>query len=116
MIAANAVAGVVALGAWWLPRLRGRWVWALTILAEGALALEVVLGAVLVASDRYSVAQFHMFYGFVGFLTIGLAYQYRDSFRGGADTPRWRRIEFFYGLVGLFLMGVGIRAVVRVTA
>ena len=101
--------------AWWVPRLRGRWVWALTIVAEAALALQVVLGVVLVASDRYTVARFHMFYGFVGFLTIGLAYQYRDNFRRDEETPRWRSVELFYGIVGLFLMGVAIRAVIRVT-
>ena len=48
-----------------------------------------------------------MFYGFVAFLTVGIAYQYRDAMRG--------RREMLYGLVGLFLMGVGIRAVLQVS-
>jgi hypothetical protein len=43
-----------------------------------------------------------MFYGFVGFATVGIAYSSRDSMRG--------RVEVLYGIVGLFLMGVGIRA------
>jgi hypothetical protein len=46
-----------------------------------------------------------MFYGFVAFLTVGIAYQYRRQMRG--------RSEMFYGLVGLFLMGLGIRAVLQ---
>ena len=48
-----------------------------------------------------------MFYGFLVFLTVGLAFQYRDAMRG--------RTELLYGLVGLFLMGLGIRAVFNVT-
>jgi hypothetical protein len=43
-----------------------------------------------------------MFYGFVAFITVGLAYSYRYQMEG--------RLEFLYMLVGFFLMGVGIRA------
>ena len=60
-----------------------------------------------VASKDYVAPRFHMFYGFVAFLTVGLAFQYRASMRG--------RLEMFYGLAGLFLMGLGIRAVMQVT-
>ena len=48
-----------------------------------------------------------MFYGFLAFLTVGLAYQYRKQMRG--------RRELLYGLVGLFMMGLGVRAVLQVT-
>jgi hypothetical protein len=48
-----------------------------------------------------------MFYGFLAFLTVGLAYQYRNQMRG--------RREMLYGLTGLFLMGLGIRAVLQVS-
>jgi len=113
VIGANGFAGLVALLAWATPSLRGRWVWVVTIAAEAALLLEVVLGVVVEASDRYAAERFHLFYGFVAFLTVGLAYQYRDSFRGGGDAPAWRTMEMFYGLVGLFLMGLGIRAVIE---
>jgi hypothetical protein len=107
-IVANGVAGVVALVAWWARRLRGRWVWVVTIVAEAMMMLEVVIGVILVSGDRYEAARFHMFYGFLTFLTVGLAYQYRDVMRG--------RTEMLYGLVGLFIMGLGIRAVVEVTS
>lgn len=105
-IVANAVAGIAALVAWRLPSVRGRWVWWLTGVAEGALMLQVFVGVVLVSDDQLTVARFHMFYGFVGFVTVGLAYSYRQQMRG--------RLELLYGLVGLFLMGVGIRAVLQV--
>jgi hypothetical protein len=106
VIAGNGLAGLAALLAWRIRSLRGRWLWPATAAAEVALLLQVATGAVLVAGKRFTVPRFHMFYGFVGFLTVGIAYSSRDSMRG--------RLEWFYGLVGLFLMGVGIRALVEV--
>ena len=105
-IVGNALAGLVALAAWRRPSLRGRWVFACTAAAEVALLVQVATGAALVSSKRYTVPRFHMFYGFVGFITVGIAYSSRDSMRG--------RLELFYGIIGLFLMGVGIRAVLQV--
>jgi hypothetical protein len=46
-----------------------------------------------------------MFYGFLAFITVGLAYSYRLQMRG--------RRELFYGCVGLFIMGLGVRAVLQ---
>jgi len=105
-IVGNALAGIVALVAWRVPRLRGRGVWVSTVAAEAALLVQVATGATLVSSKHYTVPRFHMFYGFVGFITVGIAYSSRDSMRG--------RLEMFYGIIGLFLMGVGIRAVLQV--
>jgi hypothetical protein len=105
-IVGNALAGIVALVAWRVPRLRGRGVWVCTVAAEAALLVQVATGATLVSSKHYTVPRFHMFYGFVGFITVGIAYSSRDSMRG--------RLEMFYGIIGLFLMGVGIRAVLQV--
>jgi hypothetical protein len=101
----NGVAGLVALGAWRWPRLRGWWVWALTAGAQVAILLQVLVGTILVSGHRYTAEKFHMFYGFVAFITVGLAYSYRFQMRG--------RLELLYGVVGLFLMGVGIRAVLK---
>jgi hypothetical protein len=106
-IVANALVGIAALVAWRVRTLRGRWLWYATVAAEVAMMLQVVGGTILVAAGDYQPVRFHMFYGFVAFLTVGLAYQYRRSMRG--------RLEMFYGLVGLFLMGLGIRAIMQVT-
>lgn len=106
-IVANAAAGVVLLVCWRVTRWRGRWMWIPTIAAEAAMMLQVLVGVVLVASDQYVAPRFHMFYGFVAFLTVGIAYSYRQQMRG--------RRELFYGLVGLFIMGLGIRAIMQVT-
>ena len=109
-IGLNALAGVIALVAWQWRRFRGPWVWVTTAVAEVAILVQILAGTVLVMRDKALAKQngirFHMFYGFVAFITVGLAYQYRPSMRG--------RLEMFYGLVGLFLMGVGIRAVMQV--
>ena len=104
-IAANAVAGVGGLVAWWQPSLRGRWVWILAAVAEVAIVVQVVAGVALVAGDRYGAPRFHLFYGYVAFVTVALAYSSRDSMRG--------RLQLIYGPVGLFLMGLGLRAIVE---
>ncbi len=83
----------------------------MTSIAEIAILLQVLLGTIMVAGDevyRESVPRFHMFYGFVIFITVGLLYQYRHQMRG--------RVEMLYGFGGLFIMGLGIRAVLQVVA
>ena len=105
-IVANGLVGVAALLAWRITRIRGQWLWITIIVAEAAMMLQVLVGVILVASKDYTAPRFHMFYGFLAFLTVGLAYQYRTQMRG--------RREMLYGLVGLFIMGLGIRAVLQV--
>ena len=105
-ISANAAAGAVALAAWGRPSLRGRWVWLTTAAAETMLCAQVVIGVVLTSGDRYEAPQIHTFYGLVVFATVTIAVASRDSMRG--------RLELLYGLVGLFLAGLGIRAALQV--
>jgi hypothetical protein len=105
-IVANGLAGIIGVVAWKKPRFRGRHVWIATIVAEGAILLQVLTGTIMVSSKHYTAPRFHMFYGFVAFITVGLAYSYRYAMKG--------KMEMWYGLVGLFLMGVGIRAVLQV--
>jgi len=105
-IVANGLVGLAALLLWQVERLRGKWLWRATLVAEVTMMLQVLVGVILVASKDYVAPRFHMFYGFLAFLTVGLAYQYRHQMRG--------RREMLYGLAGLFLMGLGIRAVLQV--
>jgi hypothetical protein len=74
-IVANALVGIAALVAWRLRGARGRWLWIATIVAESAMMLQVLVGAVLVASKDYTVVRFHLFYGFLAVLAGGLAWQ-----------------------------------------
>ncbi len=105
-ITANAIAGVICLVAWKRRGWRGhKWIWVVTIAAEAAMMVQVLVGVTLVASHDYVAPRFHMFYGFLTFLTVGIAASYWRQMRG--------RRELFYGLVGLFIMGLGIRAILQ---
>jgi 4-hydroxybenzoate polyprenyltransferase len=104
-IVLNGLAGAAMFVAWRWEQHRKRWTWWVTIAAELAMMLQVLVGVILVSSHRYSAPRFHMFYGFVAFITVGLAYSYRYQMEG--------RLELLYMLVGFFLMGVGIRAVLQ---
>jgi hypothetical protein len=106
-IVSNGLAGIAAMVAWRIEETRGRWLWVVVLVAEAAMMLQVLVGVILIASKDYTAPSFHMFYGFLAFLTVGLAYQYRFQMRG--------RRELLYGLAGLFLMGLGIRAVFQVS-
>jgi hypothetical protein len=46
--------------------------------------------------------KFHLFYGFVAIITIGILFAYRDQIR--------HRLYLLYGGGGLFMMGLAIRA------
>ena len=102
VVLANAVVGTWALAAHHRERLRTRALWPATIVAEVTIVVEVALGAALVALEDLEVAQFHAFYGFVALATIGIVYSYRQQ----VAPHRF----LLYGLGGLFLMGLAIRA------
>jgi hypothetical protein len=107
-IVANGLAGLYALAAWhWRP-LRGRGVWIATIAAEGAMLLQVLVGVLLVSVQNFAPPRFHMFYGFVAFISVGLLYSYKYVWKARG----W--MELAYGLGGLFIMGLGIRAILQV--
>lgn len=103
MIGANAGAGTWALGAHWWPPLRARALWWFTTAAELTIFVQVVLGTIMVSAQGIAVPQFHMFYGFVAIITVAIIYSYRHQ------LDRYRYL--LYGLGGLFLMGLGLRAV-----
>ena len=109
-IVANGLAGIYALAAWRWKRLRGKPVWAATIAAEAAMMVQVVVGVLLVSVEDFEPPRFHMFYGFLAFISVGLLYSYKYVWRARG----W--LELAYGLGGLFIMGLGIRAVLQVAA
>ncbi len=105
-ICGNGLAGLWALGAWRWPPLRTRALWWFTAFAEVAMFVQVAMGVYLVSGDGLSVPQFHMFYGFVALIAVSIIYAYRDQLR--------HRLHLLYGLGGLFVMGLGIRAILVV--
>ena len=69
---------------------------------------QVALGAYMVGSQKLKAAQFHMFYGFVAIIAIGILYSYRVQLKG--------RLYLLYGFGGLFVMGLAIRALLKAKA
>ena len=102
MIVGNGLAGAWALAANWLPVLRTRALWWFTITVEVAIFVQVALGVALVSGEGLVAPQFHMFYGFVAIIAVAIIYSYRAQLK--------HRLYLLYGLGGLFLMGLGIRA------
>lgn len=102
VVVANGVAGLWVLGAHWVSVLRQRAMWWCVVVAQASLFLQAGLGAGVLADENLEAPEFHVFYGFVAIITVGIIYSYRDQ------AERW--LYLLYGLGGLFLMGLAIRA------
>jgi hypothetical protein len=102
VVIGNALAGGWALAAHAWPVLRSRALWWFTLAVEAAIFVQVGLGVAAMQAEGYEPQQFHMFYGFVALVAVGLLYSYRAQLR--------HRLYLLYGFGGLFLMGLGIRA------
>jgi hypothetical protein len=103
VVIGNGMAGVWALAAHRWPSLRSRALWWFTIFVEVAVFIQVGLGVALVAGQKLKAPKFHLFYGFVAIMAVGVLYSYRDQMRD--------RLYLLYGGGGLFMMGLGIRAI-----
>ncbi|MDQ3757336.1 MAG: hypothetical protein M3394_05770 [Actinomycetota bacterium] len=102
VIVGNGLAGAWALGAHRSPALRTRALWWFTFVAEVSVVVQVALGVAVMNVDGIEPPQFHMFYGFVAIIAVGILYSYRQQLR--------HRLYLLYGFGGLFVMGLGIRA------
>ncbi len=78
------------------------WFWWFGGAAMGAMVLQVLIGVYLYTQDGRPGSP-HMFYGFVILFTLTFSYVYRSQLAKKAGL-RW-------GLLLLFVMGLGIRAV-----
>ena len=56
----------------------------------------------MVNKYKYNFQKFHAFYGFVAIIVVAIIYSYRPLLKG--------KTYLLYGGGGLFLMGLGIRA------
>jgi hypothetical protein len=105
VIIGNGLAGVWALGAHKIEGLRTKALWWYTTFVQLAITVQVVLGISAQRAEGIDVQPFHMFYGFVGMITVGLLFSYRHQLA--------HRVYLLYGFGGLFLMGLGIRAMLK---
>ena len=104
VIFANALVGLWALGAHRRPRLRNRALWVSTAAAQATVFVQAGLGTWLMAVEDLDAPDLHALYGFSTLVAVGIAYSYRHQLRN--------RLYLLYGCTGLFLMGLGIRAVI----
>ena len=102
VIIGNALAGIWALTAHKVHSLRSRALWWYTAIAELTVFVQVILGVVLVNKYKLEFPAFHAFYGFVAIIAVAILYSYRAQLKS--------RVYLLYGWGGLFLMGLGIRA------
>ena len=102
VIIGNALAGIWALSANKLVSLRTRALWWYTGVAQLTVFIQVIFGVVMVNRDKAVFPAFHAFYGFVAIIAIAIIYSYRAQLKG--------RVYLLYGFGGLFIMGLGIRA------
>ncbi|MDP9465122.1 MAG: hypothetical protein M3P52_10895 [Actinomycetota bacterium] len=82
--------------------MRTRALWWFIAIAELTVFVQVTLGVVVVNKDKLGFPKFHAFYGFVAIIAIAIIYSYRVQMK--------HRLYLLYGLGSLFIMGVGIRA------
>ena len=98
---ATGTVGLWGLGLHLFKRAPGRWFGVARAGAIGTMLIQVGLGLILYAQDMRPDA-IHVFYGFVILFTFSFAYIYRPTL---AKKP-----GLAYGLLLLFVMGLGLRA------
>ena len=101
-IISNGLAGLWAIAAHKVMPLRTRALWWFTGLAQFTIFVQVALGVILVNKEKLEFPAFHAFYGFVSIMAVAIIYSYRAQLK--------TRLYLLYGGGGLFLMGLGIRA------
>ena len=102
MIIGNGLAGLWALVAHKNIALRSRALWWFTGIAQVSVFVQVVLGVAVVNRNKIEYPAFHAFYGFVAIIAIAIIYSYRAQLKS--------KMYLLYGFGGLFIMGLGIRA------
>ncbi|MFK7918831.1 MAG: hypothetical protein AB8G14_12180 [Ilumatobacter sp.] len=104
MIGSNAVVGVWAIAAQYVPVIRHRVLWVLTGVAQVSTMAVAILGALIVNQRDIELDSFHALYGFSTIFAVAILYSYRNS------PFISDKLHLLYGCGGLFIMGLGIRA------
>ncbi len=94
-----------ALAAHKWPLVRSRALWWFVTVTQCAVFVQVILGVLLVSKHKITAPKFHMFYGFVAIIAVTILYSYRQQLR--------HKLYLLYGGGGLFIMGLGIRAMLK---
>lgn len=101
-VATTGLVGLWGIGLFVLRRPPGRAFGIAVAVAITAILLQIAAGVALYMGDRRPGDSFHVFYGVVIAITLAIAYVYRSQLA--------KRPALAYGLLLLFVMGLGIRA------
>jgi hypothetical protein len=101
-VLATGIVGLWGVGLAILRKVPNRAFGTATAIAVAVMLIQVVSGVILYASGRRPGDGFHVFYGVVIAITFAIAYVYRAQLA--------KRPALSYGLLLLFVMGLGIRA------
>lgn len=104
MILTNAAVGLWALAAHQWPVFRRAAMWWAIGVAELTVFVQAVLGVIVVNRYDIEVPQMHALYGFSAIIAVGIIYSYRNQMH--------HRLYLLYGFGSLFIMGLGLRAMV----
>ena len=104
VILTNALVGLWALAAHRRASLRSLALWATTAAAQTTVFVQAGLGTWLMVREGRDAPDLHALYGFSALVAVGIAYSYRQHLRS--------HLYVLYGCTGLFLMGLGIRAII----
>ena len=96
------LAGLVGIGLAIAKRPLTKWFWVLAGAGMGASVIQVLTGVTLYLQEDDPGA-FHMFYGFLVLFSLAFAYMYRSQLA--------KRPAVGWGLLMLFVMGLGLRAI-----
>ncbi len=104
VVISTGLAGLWALAAHWQPSARATGLWWFTAAAQATVFVQAGLGSWLIAREDREAPDLHALYGFSLVLAVGIIYSYRPQLRD--------HVYLLYAGGGLFLMGMGIRAMV----
>lgn len=104
MVVSNLVAGGWALAAHRRPEVRSPALWWAIGVAQVSVAVQALLGVLVLQVDGREADQLHVVYGFVALASVGILYSYRQQLPD--------KQYLLYGFGGLFLMGMGIRGMI----
>tara|TARA_X000000368_G_C22512665_1_gene485621 strand:- start:61 stop:420 length:360 start_codon:yes stop_codon:yes gene_type:complete len=104
LVVGNGAAGAWSLTAIRFPKLRNSWLWRFTACVQIWVLVQVTLAATYLNAGEGEAESFHVFYGVLSAVTVAVLYSYRSQLS--------RYLHALYGWGGLFIMGLGIRALV----
>ena len=104
LVIGNGLAGIWALTANRLSWLQTVWLWWFTGFFQLCVFVQLTIAALHLNANEGAPQSFHVFYGVLSAVTVAILYSYKNQMKQHQNA--------LYGWGGLFIMGLGIRALV----